>query len=82
MFQGFLFALHRIAANPEKYQEPLRQEACEAIARHGWTKEAMDNLPKLDSIMRESQRLTPFNSGESTTITNNMNADLTDLQCS
>ncbi|KAH7096696.1 cytochrome P450 [Auriculariales sp. MPI-PUGE-AT-0066] len=53
---SFTFALYHVAAEPEKYQEVLRQEAHEILSKHGWTKTAMENMHKTDSILRESQR--------------------------
>ncbi|CCL98070.1 uncharacterized protein FIBRA_00064 [Fibroporia radiculosa] len=49
-------ALYHLAANPE-YVQPLREEAEFIIKEHGWTKAAMGKMRKLDSFMRESQRL-------------------------
>ncbi|EJD49225.1 cytochrome P450 [Auricularia subglabra TFB-10046 SS5] len=53
---SFMFALYRVAAEPEKYQEPIRQEVHEVLSRHGWTKTAMDKLRRVDSLLRETQR--------------------------
>lgn len=36
------------------------------IERYGWTKEAMGHLYKLDSFIRETQRLSPGTTGRST----------------
>ncbi|PCH34304.1 cytochrome P450 [Wolfiporia cocos MD-104 SS10] len=49
-------ALYHIAANPE-FVEPLRQEIESAIKSDGWTKAALGKMMKLDSFMRESQRM-------------------------
>ncbi|TEB19828.1 cytochrome P450 [Coprinellus micaceus] len=49
-------ALFDLAIRPE-YVEPLRAEIEEVIGAHGWTKEAMGHLVKLDSFMKESSRL-------------------------
>lgn len=49
-------ALFDLAIRPE-YVEPLRAEIEEVVAAHGWTKEAMGHLVKLDSFMKESSRL-------------------------
>ena len=48
--------LYRLLANP-KYVEPLRQEIEAVIAEEGWTKAGMDKLHKLDSFLRETQRM-------------------------
>lgn len=47
--------LFDLAARPE-YIAPLRAEIEEVISRHGWTKDAMARLVKLDSFMKESSR--------------------------
>lgn len=52
-------ALYDLCQHPQ-YFEPLREE----VARHveggrNWTKETVDKLHKMDSLLRESQRLNP-----------------------
>ncbi|TFK19403.1 cytochrome P450 [Coprinopsis marcescibilis] len=54
----FIRALNYLAAYPE-FHEPLRQEARAAVGEHGWSKEAVDKMPKIDSFIKESQRLWP-----------------------
>ncbi|CCL98069.1 uncharacterized protein FIBRA_00063 [Fibroporia radiculosa] len=54
--QSITHALYHLAANPE-YAKPLREEVEYIIKEHGWTKGAMGKMCKLDSFMRESQRL-------------------------
>ncbi|KAI0046805.1 cytochrome P450 [Auriscalpium vulgare] len=49
-------ALYYIAANRE-YVEPLRKEIEAAVAADGWTKSALQKMHKLDSFLRESQRM-------------------------
>ncbi|KAJ2936146.1 hypothetical protein H1R20_g944, partial [Candolleomyces eurysporus] len=49
-------ALLDVAARPE-YIKPLREEMEEIIGNHGWTKEAMGRMRKLDSFIKESSRL-------------------------
>jgi hypothetical protein len=39
----------------------------EVIGNHGWTKEAMGRLWKLDSFMKESSRLAGVSNGKSCT---------------
>lgn len=46
--------------NPE-YLEPLRQEIEAAVAEEGWTKAGVDKLHKLDSFVRETQRIDNMN---------------------
>ncbi|KAI0721404.1 cytochrome P450 [Cerioporus squamosus] len=45
-----------LAAFPE-FIAPLRAEVEEVIAAEGWTKAAIDKMWKVDSLLRESQRL-------------------------
>lgn len=56
MFQTFTQVLYRILDNPE-YIEPLRQEVEAVVAEEGWTKAGMDKLHKIDSFIRETQRV-------------------------
>ncbi|KIJ46006.1 hypothetical protein M422DRAFT_59646 [Sphaerobolus stellatus SS14] len=53
----FSHALLELASRTE-YIEPLRNEIETAISKHGWTKEAINDMKKLDSFLREDQRLT------------------------
>jgi Cytochrome P450 len=48
--------LYRLLANPD-YIEPLRQEVDAVINEEGWTKAGIDKMHKIDSFLRESQRL-------------------------
>ncbi|CAL1693826.1 unnamed protein product [Somion occarium] len=57
---SFTQALYHLAANPE-YIKPLREEVDTVIKEEGWTKVAMQKLKKLDSFMRESQRMNGIN---------------------
>jgi len=52
----FTQALYRLLGNPQ-YIEPLRQEVEAVIAEEGWTKAGMDKMHKIDSFLRETQRL-------------------------
>ena len=52
--------LYRLLSNPE-YIEPLRQEVEAVVAEEGWTKAAMDRMHKIDSFLRETQRLDGLN---------------------
>ena len=54
--------LYRLIVNPD-YLEPLRQEIEAAVAQEGWTKAGMDKLHKLDSFLRETQRIDITNLG-------------------
>jgi len=53
---SFTHALYFLAAEPEKYLVPMREEALAVVKEHGWTKVAMNNMRKIDSFMREAQR--------------------------
>jgi hypothetical protein len=55
--------LYHLAANPE-YAIALREEVSVLVAEHGWTKEAVDRMYKIDSFLRESLRLSPGGSSE------------------
>jgi len=50
--------LYRLLSHPE-YIEPLRQEVEAAVAEEGWTKAGMDKMRKIDSFLRETQRVDP-----------------------
>ena len=52
----FTEVLYRLLASPE-YIEPLRQEVEAAVAEEGWTKAGLDKMYKIDSFLRETQRL-------------------------
>jgi cytochrome P450 len=54
--QAFTRVFYRLLENPE-YLVPLRQEIEAAIEEEGWTKDAMNKLPKMDSFLSETQRL-------------------------
>ncbi|KZO94410.1 cytochrome P450 [Calocera viscosa TUFC12733] len=52
----FTHALYWLAAHP-KYIPELRQEVEGAIQTHGWSKDALNNMFKIDSFIKESMRL-------------------------
>jgi hypothetical protein len=54
--QTFVNVLYRLLSNPE-YVEPLRHDVETAVAEEGWTKAGMDKMHKIDSFVRETQRL-------------------------
>lgn len=58
MVQATTHVLFDLASNPE-YFEPLREEVEEVTKREGWTKAALDQMCKIDSFVKESQRLRP-----------------------
>jgi len=51
-------ALFDLASFP-KYMKPLREEVEAITKQEGWTKAALDQMQKLDSFIKESQRLHP-----------------------
>ncbi|TFK45956.1 cytochrome P450 [Heliocybe sulcata] len=53
---SFTEALYNLALHTE-YVAPLREEVDNIVAEYGWTKVAMQKMRKLDSFMKESQRL-------------------------
>jgi hypothetical protein len=48
--------LYRLLENPECV-EPLRGEVDAVITEEGWTKAGIDKMHKIDSFLRETQRL-------------------------
>jgi hypothetical protein len=48
--------LYRLLANPE-YLEPLREEVDTVIREEGWTKAGVDKMHKIDSFLKETQRV-------------------------
>ena len=61
--QGTTHALFDLAANPE-YLDPIREEVDEVTKREGWSKSAIDQMHKLESFLKESQRLHPTGIGK------------------
>ncbi|KAJ6559929.1 cytochrome P450 [Mycena capillaripes] len=57
-FAGALFDL----ATYSEYIQPLREEVERVIGEHGWTKAALADMHKIDSFLRESQRINGFGS--------------------
>ena len=54
--KAFTTAFYHLLSNPE-YIEPLRHDVETAVAEEGWSKAAMDKMLKVDSFIRESQRI-------------------------
>ncbi|KAH8996774.1 cytochrome P450 [Lactarius akahatsu] len=52
----FTNVLYHLLSNPE-YVEPLRQDVETAVAEEGWTKAGLDKMHKIDSFLRETQRM-------------------------
>ncbi|KAI0060022.1 cytochrome P450 [Artomyces pyxidatus] len=53
---AFAHMLYHLAAEPN-HIKPLREEVESVIAADGWTKTSMGKMRKIDSFIRESQRL-------------------------
>ncbi|OBZ73466.1 Ent-kaurene oxidase [Grifola frondosa] len=53
---SFVQALYYLAANPE-FAGPLREEVEAVISAEGWSKAAMGKMRKVDSFLKESQRI-------------------------
>jgi hypothetical protein len=47
-----------------QYVAPLREEIEETVGRLGWTKDAIGQMPKLESFMKECMRMNPLGVGE------------------
>ncbi|KAJ7066322.1 cytochrome P450 [Mycena amicta] len=55
---AFSHALYTLAAYPrEQYLLPMREEAERVVAEEGWSKAALNSMHKIDSFLRETQRL-------------------------
>jgi cytochrome P450 len=61
--QTWLQTLYYMTLYPQ-YLSTLREEADQVIGECGWTKDALDRLEKLDSFIRETQRLSPLAPGK------------------
>ncbi|KAF7367812.1 hypothetical protein MSAN_00845500 [Mycena sanguinolenta] len=53
---AFTQALADLTAHPE-YMLPMREEVERVVAEEGWSKAALNSMVKIDSFLRESQRL-------------------------
>ena len=54
-----MHAFYYLATFPE-YMQPLREEVEEVVKSEGWTKAGLDQMHKIDSFIKESQRLNPL----------------------
>ncbi|KAF9235149.1 cytochrome P450 [Melanogaster broomeanus] len=52
----FTQALYNLAANPQ-YIQPLREEVESIVRSEGWSKGALAKMRKIDSFLKESQRM-------------------------
>jgi len=55
-WQAITKVIYHLLSHPE-YLEPLRHDVETAIAEEGWTKAGIDKMHKIDSFLRESQRV-------------------------
>ena len=62
--QAFTHVLYYLASNPE-HAVALREEVNAVVEEYGWTKAAIDRMYRIDSFIRESQRLNPVGTSES-----------------
>jgi hypothetical protein len=54
--QAITYALFDLTTYPE-YLLPMREEAERVVKEEGWTKAALNSMVKIDSFLRESQRI-------------------------
>jgi len=54
---SFTHVLYWLAARPE-FAAPLRDEVARAVAEHGWTKAALQEMKMVDSFVKECMRIT------------------------
>ncbi|KAJ7878423.1 cytochrome P450 [Mycena leptocephala] len=55
---AFTHAIFDLTMHPE-HLLPMREEAERVVREEGWTKAALNSMVKIDSFLRESQRLNP-----------------------
>ena len=72
--QSFVHALVYLAALPE-YIAPLRAEVEEVIEREGWSKEGLDQMHKVNSFIKESQRMNPIGNRQCCSMSHVAHAD-------
>ena len=58
----FTHALFYLAANPQ-YIGPLREEVEGIVEKEGWSKAAVDKMRKVDSFLKECQRMEGISNG-------------------
>ncbi|PSS38083.1 hypothetical protein PHLCEN_2v63 [Hermanssonia centrifuga] len=54
---SFTHALLILAANPQ-WVKPMREEVEEVVSREGWSKAAIQKMRRVDSFLKETQRMT------------------------
>ena len=67
MLQSFGHALFFLAEHPE-YIQPLREEVDSIVEKEGWSKASLAKMRKIDSFLKESQRLVGIGSCKSTSL--------------
>lgn len=65
----------------QEYIQPLREEVEEVLQSEGWTKSAIDQMHKIDSFVKESQRLHPSGFRQSFLYVTELRTDGYELQC-
>ena len=60
--QAFTHALYSLTTYPEHFL-PMREEAERIVRQDGWTKNALNNMHKIDSFLRETQRINVISPG-------------------
>lgn len=73
-WQTFTNSLYELASRPE-YVEPIRQEIEAVITEDGWTKVAMARMRKLDSFLKEAQRVNGIGSCKHCTTDNSQSTN-------
>ena len=58
--QSLTHAFYHLLSNPGII-EPIREEVEQVLSAEGWTRSAVDKMHKLDSLLKESQRLSGIN---------------------
>lgn len=66
--------IYQVLWCPE-YLEPMREEIRASVAEHGWTDKMLNNIPKVDSFLRETNRLYPNGVSESLSRSNNQSVN-------
>ena len=61
--QTLIQTFYHLASHPQ-YIGPLREEIASVVGESGWSKRSIDRLDKLDSFIRETQRMSPLSAGE------------------
>ena len=63
ILQSFTQALYMLACHPE-WVALLREETEAVVHQEGWTKASLQKLRRMDSFMRENQRMNGITSRE------------------